>query len=467
MNKALFLAALLYITGISASAQNSIGIGTQNPNSSAMLDISSTNKGLLIPRMTTAQRNAIVSPATGLMVFDNETNSFWYYDGNSWSSMAGGGTLSLPYQQNINSNTAAFDITNEATAAAIQGRSTSEYGIGIKASTTGVGGWGLNAVANRSGAIAVTAFSDSGVVFDGSNQSTSNTLPAMKLYNYGQGNTAIFQTINSTNTAPSLQVATNGLGNGINVYLTNAGNGAKGMEINQSGVGPGLVATSRGSIGISGITNSLGAVGLFGENTAYGEAVYGKCKGGTGVGAVVGRNDSSGYGVRGFNTQNGIGVLGQAGSSGGTGIGGRFENINAANSNDALQAATNGTGWAANITSTNNTSSTKGLRVATTNNQGGNALAIANGTFTTSLQVPYLSNTIIDDPVLVISTAGTVTIPTGPPLTNGAHVWVVNNSGGVVNISNTTAGVLSVASGKLQHLLFILQVSGANWVPAQ
>lgn len=49
-----------------------------SPHASAMLHIHSTNKGLLIPRVTTAQRTTIVSPAFGLMVFDTQTQSFWF-----------------------------------------------------------------------------------------------------------------------------------------------------------------------------------------------------------------------------------------------------------------------------------------------------------------------------------------------------------------------------------------------------
>ena len=63
---------------------NRLGIGTNSPNSSAILDVSSTSKGVLIPRMTSTQRNAIDSPANGLQVFDNTTNSLWYFDGTSW-----------------------------------------------------------------------------------------------------------------------------------------------------------------------------------------------------------------------------------------------------------------------------------------------------------------------------------------------------------------------------------------------
>ncbi len=63
-----------------------IGIGTNSPDTSAVLDIQSTSSGLLIPRMTTAQRNAIFSPANGLLVYDTNTNSFWFYNG-SWNNL--------------------------------------------------------------------------------------------------------------------------------------------------------------------------------------------------------------------------------------------------------------------------------------------------------------------------------------------------------------------------------------------
>ena len=58
------------------------------PNASAMLDIKSTTKGLLIPRMTTIQRNAIIAPALGLKVFDINTRSFHFYNGLKWVEIA-------------------------------------------------------------------------------------------------------------------------------------------------------------------------------------------------------------------------------------------------------------------------------------------------------------------------------------------------------------------------------------------
>lgn len=54
------------------------------PAASAMLDITSTTTGLLIPRMSSAQRVAIAAPATGLKVYDTTTGSFWYFNGVIW-----------------------------------------------------------------------------------------------------------------------------------------------------------------------------------------------------------------------------------------------------------------------------------------------------------------------------------------------------------------------------------------------
>ncbi len=68
-------------------AQMGINATGTSPASNAMLDISSTTKGLLIPRMTTAQRTALAH-TQGLTVFDITTNSYWYSDGAVWVNMA-------------------------------------------------------------------------------------------------------------------------------------------------------------------------------------------------------------------------------------------------------------------------------------------------------------------------------------------------------------------------------------------
>jgi hypothetical protein len=61
-------------------AQNNVGIGTLTPTASALLELVSTDKGFLAPRLTTAQRLAIPSPANGLMVYDLDLECYYFYN---------------------------------------------------------------------------------------------------------------------------------------------------------------------------------------------------------------------------------------------------------------------------------------------------------------------------------------------------------------------------------------------------
>jgi hypothetical protein len=62
-------------------------LGTASPNASAQLQIDSTTRGFLPPRMTTTQKNAISSPASGLVVYDTTTNKLCCYNGTSWNDL--------------------------------------------------------------------------------------------------------------------------------------------------------------------------------------------------------------------------------------------------------------------------------------------------------------------------------------------------------------------------------------------
>ena len=88
MNKNIKLIVLLIFISLTGYAQ--VGIGTVTPDASSALDISATDKGFLIPRMTTVQRNAITSPAMGLQVYDTDTKSVWIFDGTAWKEGVGG-----------------------------------------------------------------------------------------------------------------------------------------------------------------------------------------------------------------------------------------------------------------------------------------------------------------------------------------------------------------------------------------
>ena len=78
--------------------QSQVGIGTTTPDNSAILDVDSNSKGLLVPRLTTAQRNSIALPATGLLVFNTTTNSFEFNSGPSgtpiWNPINSNDTVS-------------------------------------------------------------------------------------------------------------------------------------------------------------------------------------------------------------------------------------------------------------------------------------------------------------------------------------------------------------------------------------
>lgn len=82
-----FLFILLIIAVISSVSAQNVGINEtgSTPNSSAMLDVSATNKGMLIPRMSRAQKFLIPSPANGLMIYQtDDTVGFWYYEQSKW-----------------------------------------------------------------------------------------------------------------------------------------------------------------------------------------------------------------------------------------------------------------------------------------------------------------------------------------------------------------------------------------------
>lgn len=72
------------------SAQVAINTDGSIADASAMLDVSSTAKGMLIPRMSETERNSISSPATGLMVFVTDDSTFYYYDNSSWQKLGQG-----------------------------------------------------------------------------------------------------------------------------------------------------------------------------------------------------------------------------------------------------------------------------------------------------------------------------------------------------------------------------------------
>lgn len=317
------------------SAQN-IGIGTNTPNNSALLDVSSTTKGLLIPRMTSAQRTAIISPVNGLMVYDITTNSFWYYNGSAWANpiaAVGGDSFTLPYSNTIALTTTAFKIKNDEYYHAIEGESTGGTGVsgksidgpglsGTSVNQNGVYGYSAtgNGVYAKSGTgPGLYAFSADGA---GVNAFSTN----------GSGVTAFTNNTNpSINAANSNGVAIKGNGNGTSNTgvegVSNNGNGVYGHSTSGTGVyafsstGYGVISTSTNNSAIYAYNNNAlpainasntntSGVAIKGSSTAY-NAIVGTSGGVSKAGVLGEAMGSGGYGVYGTSSSDqGYGVYG-------------------------------------------------------------------------------------------------------------------------------------------------------------
>ncbi|HOY13728.1 MAG TPA: ice-binding family protein [Saprospiraceae bacterium] len=112
MIKLFYNSLILCFALLSANVSAQVGIGT-NPDSSAVLDLYSTDRGFLAPRLTLAQRDLIDSPANGLMIYNTTSNEMQVNNGSPmapfWGSMSGGGNTT------ILSFTAESEVSTEAT----------------------------------------------------------------------------------------------------------------------------------------------------------------------------------------------------------------------------------------------------------------------------------------------------------------------------------------------------------------
>ena len=99
MKKILFFIPMLRVILITvmigftvfADAQQGVAINTDGTkaDNSALLDIKSNSKGILIPRMAAAQKTAILSPASGLLIYQTDgIAGFYYYNGSAWTPVS-------------------------------------------------------------------------------------------------------------------------------------------------------------------------------------------------------------------------------------------------------------------------------------------------------------------------------------------------------------------------------------------
>ena len=183
-----FLAAVL----LTASTYAQVGIGTTTPDASSALDITSTTKGLLIPRMTNVQRDAISSPATGLMIYQTDgTVGFYYYNGSSWANVGYTDAL-VSANTDVAANTAKVGYTDVLVSAnTAVAANTAKVGVTTHAIGDSFGGGIVFFVydGGQHGLIAATADQSAGIRWYGG--SYTNTRARADGIGAGLKNTAI------------------------------------------------------------------------------------------------------------------------------------------------------------------------------------------------------------------------------------------------------------------------------------
>lgn len=321
-----------------ASAQNvAINATGVAPVASAMLDISSTTMGSLIPRMTSVQRTAIVAPATGLEVYDLTTASFWYFNGVIWvqevntglgwlltgNTLAGtefiGSINAQPFvirttnaeRMRVDANgfvginiapSATYQLLVSSTLTSIYGASTgaTTYGVlGTSTSATGFGVDGFNSNASGTGVLGTGNNIGGSYLVGGSGGAFSST--SVGVYGYGNNTAASWGVYGTSINATGIGVigiATIGTGTGTYGWNNAAASASVGFggyfTSNQTG-GAALV----GSLGLSSYFAGAGVSGISNSTVANGTGVIGMCNNGTGVGVWGQSNGANGDGVYG------------------------------------------------------------------------------------------------------------------------------------------------------------------------
>lgn len=239
-------AGLLFFSRESQAQNNNVGIGTTTPVSSAMLDVTSTTKGVLVPRVTTSQMNAISSPANGLMVYNTDSSCFFFYKSLTWTSLcmpAGAGA------------TGATGPTGPAGTAGTPG-------------VTGPTGPSQTAwwIVGNAGTTAATNFI--GTTDANDLVTKTNTIERMRVTS--PGGTVVNKTAPQAGDVFSVYgtgapAAISNLGDyAISGYVSGTGSGIFGQNL---GAGSGVVGVSTSGNGVVGQANGTVVTGVSGRNT--------------------------------------------------------------------------------------------------------------------------------------------------------------------------------------------------------
>jgi len=259
------------------NSQNNVGIGTTTPNASSILEMQATDKGVLVPRMTTAQRNAIASPANSLLVYDTDFECYFYYIAatTTWTSLCntGSGTTGATGPTGANGTNGVAGATGATGVAGTNGATGADGVTG----PTGAG------VAGATGATGATGLVGPTGVGSGTPGATGTT-----------GSTGSTGTAGATGLAGA--TGANGTTGATGIAGTNGATGATGVAgatgtAGSTGVAGATGANgSTGATGVAGATGANGATGVAGATGATGTAGATGVAGATGAAGATGPN---------------------------------------------------------------------------------------------------------------------------------------------------------------------------------
>lgn len=310
MKKLIFLSMLLLTNGFAFGQSVSVNTNGDPAHPTAILDVSSTDKGILIPRMPGFQRAMIVNPAQGLLVYDTDSRSFWFYDG-QWKEIATGNT----------SGPAGGDLSGNYPTPNVAKIQNLDVAFGVP-NDKQVLKW--DALANN---------------WKGRNDSLF--LP----YNASFGNAANLFGITNNNTTPGSAAIfgrSSSSGSGINPGFT------KGVW-GDNGTGAGVLGTSGYSAGVYGSSIYYHGIAGYSGNENY-AGVYGSNAEVNGIG-IMGELEENG----------GIAVMGR--HNGATGKAGFFETPHAGHTDQTLHVQTAGLGIGGYFTATNASNNSPGIKI--------------------------------------------------------------------------------------------------------